>query len=55
MKNAIQLSIRGQNFLYNSKGLVVISLLVKYYMPLAHIKKFLKLLKFKSAINLYCF
>ena len=36
----------GTQFLYNSKGLVVISLLVKYYVPLAHINKVLKLLKF---------
>ena len=42
----------GRNFLYNSKGLDVISLLVKYYVPLAHINKDIKLLKFKSVINL---
>ena len=29
----------GKIFLYNSKGLDVISLLVKYYVPLAHINK----------------
>ena len=27
----------GRKFLYNSKGLDVISLLVKYYLPMAHI------------------
>ena len=35
-----------QNFLYNSRGLDVIILLVKYYAPLAHINKVIKLLKF---------
>ena len=35
-----------QKFLYNSRGLDVISLLVKYYLPLAHINKVIKLLKF---------
>ena len=41
-----------RKFLYNSKGLDVICLLVKYYVPLAPINKVIKLLKFKSAINL---
>ena len=45
----------GRKFLYNSKGLDVISLPVKYYVPLAHINKVIKLLKFKSAMNLQCF
>ena len=45
----------GRKFLDNSKGLEVISLLVKYYMPLAHINKAVKLLKFKSSMNLQCF
>ena len=45
----------GRKFLYNSIVLDVNSLLVKYYMPLAHINKVIKLLKFKSAINLQCF
>ena len=36
-------------FLDNSKGLDVISLLVKYYVPLAHINKVIKLFIFKSA------
>ena len=44
-----------RKFLYNSKGLDVISLLVKYYVPLAHFNKVIKLLKFKSAVNLQCF
>ena len=47
-----------QKILYNSKGLDVlvqiINLLVKYYVPLAHINIVIKLLKFKSAINLNC-
>ena len=42
----------GRKFLYNSKGLDVISLLVKYYVPLAHFNKVIKLLKFTSAVNL---
>ena len=44
-------------FLCNSKGLdvLVISLLVKYYVPLAHFNEVIKLLKFKSAVNLQCF
>ena len=42
-------------FLYNSKGLEVISILVKYYVPLAHFNKVMKRLKFKSAVNLQCF
>ena len=41
-----------QKILYNSTGLNVISLLVKYYVPLAHINKVIKLLKFKSAVFL---
>ena len=45
----------GRKFLYNSKGLDVISLLVKYYMPLAHFNIVIKLLKFKSEVNLQCF
>ena len=45
----------GRKFLYNSKGLDVISSLVKYYVPLAHFNKVIKLLKFKSAVNLQCF
>ena len=45
----------GRKFLYNSKGLVVISLLVIYYVPLAHFNKVIKLLNFKSAVNLQCF
>ena len=45
----------GRKFLYNSKGPDVFSLLVKYYVPLAHINKVIKLLKFKSAVNLKCF
>ena len=44
-----------KNVLYNSRGLDVISLLVKYYVPLAHINKVIKLLKFKSTMNLQCF
>ena len=44
----------GRKFLYNSRGLDVISLLVKYYVPLAHINKVIKFLKFKSAMNLQC-
>ena len=43
----------AENFLYNSKDLDVISLLVKYYVPLAHFNKVIKLLKFKSAVNLH--
>ena len=39
-RKAIQLPIQmAENFLYNSKGLDVISLLVKYYVPLAHFNK----------------
>ena len=45
----------GRKFLNNSKGLDVSSLLVKEYVPLAHINKVIKLLKFKSAVNLQCF
>ena len=45
----------GIKFLHNSRGLDVISLLVKYYVPLVHINKVIKLLKFKSAMNLQCF
>ena len=45
----------GRKFLYNSRGLDVISLLIKYYVPLEHINKVRKLLKFKSAMNLQCF
>ena len=45
----------GRKFLYYSKGLDVISLPVKYYVPLAHFNKVIKLLKFKSAVNLQCF
>ena len=45
----------GRKFLYNSRGLDEISLLVKYYVPFAHINKVIKLLKFKSAMNLQCF
>ena len=41
----------GRKFLYNSKGLDIISLLVKYYVPFAHINKVIKLLKFNSAMN----
>ena len=44
-----------RNFLYNSKGLDVNSLLVKYFVPLAHINKVIKLLKFKYAVKLLCF
>ena len=33
----------GRKFLYDSKGLDVISFLVKYYAPLAHINKVIKL------------
>ena len=33
----------GRKFLYNSRGLDVISLLVKHYVPLAHINKVIKL------------
>ena len=50
-REAIQLRYRNRKFLYNSKGLDVISLLIKYYVPLAHINK--ELLKFKSAMQ--CF
>ena len=39
----------GRKFLDNSKGLDVISLLVKYYLPLAHINKVIKFLNFKYA------
>ena len=42
----------GRKFLYNSKGLERISLLVKYYLHLAHFNKVIKLLKFKSAVFL---
>ena len=45
----------GLKFLDNSQGLNVISLMVKYYEPLTHINKVIKLLKFQSAINLQCF
>ena len=45
----------GRKFLCNSKGLDLINLLVKYYLPLAHFNKVIKLLKFKSAVNLQCF
>ena len=45
----------GRKFLYCSKGLDVISLLVKILVPLAHFNKVIKLLKFKSAVNLQCF
>ena len=34
----------GRKFLYNYIGLDVTSLLVKYYMPLAHFNKVIKLL-----------
>ena len=44
-----------RKFLYTSKGLELISLLVKYYVPLAHFNNIIKLLKFKSAVNLQCF
>ena len=37
--------------LYNSRGLVVISVLIKYYMPLALTSKVIKLIKFKSAMK----
>ena len=33
----------GRKFLYNYRGLDVISLLVKYYVPLSHINKVMKL------------
>ena len=33
----------GRKFLYNSKGLDVISLLAKYYLPLAHVNHVVKL------------
>ena len=46
---------KGRKFLYNSKGLDVISLLVKYNVPLAHFNKVIKLLKFKYEVNLQCF
>ena len=44
----------GRKFLYNSRGLDVISLLVKILraLGLAHINKVIKLLKFKSEVNL---
>ena len=45
----------GRKFLYNSIGLDVISLLVKYYEPSAHINKVIKRLMLKSAMNLQCF
>ena len=32
----------GRKFLYSSKNLDVISLLVKYYKPLAHLNKVIK-------------
>ena len=35
----------GRKFLYNSKGLDVISLLVKYYLPLAIFNNVIKLFK----------
>ena len=58
-KKEIQLPIRvAENLytrIYNSKGLDEISLPVKYYVPLAHINKGIKLVKFKSAMNLQCF
>ena len=44
-----------RKLLDNSKGLNVNSLLIKYYLPLAHSYKVIKLLKFKSAMNLQCF
>ena len=45
----------GRKFLYNFRGFDVISLLVKSYVPLAHNNKVIKLLKFKSVMNLQCF
>ena len=38
----------GRKFLYNSRVLYVISLLVKYYVPLAHINKVINF----SSLNL---
>ena len=48
-------SSNGRKFLYISKGRDLISLLVKYYGPLAYIIKVVHLLNFKSAINLQYF
>ena len=45
-------NLNGRKFLYNSKGLDVIRLLVKYYVSLSHFNKVIKLLKFKSAVFL---
>ena len=45
----------GRKFLDNSKGLDVINLLVKYDLPLVHIHNVIKLVKFKSAMNLQIF
>ena len=42
----------AENFQIILKGLDVISLLVKYYVPLAHINKVVKLLKFKFEVFL---
>ena len=42
----------GLKYLDNSQGINVISLMVKYYVPLTHINKVIKLLKFQSEINL---
>ena len=36
-------NINGRKFLYNSKGLDVISLLIKYYVPLVHFNKVINL------------
>ena len=42
-------------FLDNSKGIDIISLLVKYYGQLANINKVIKLCKCKFAMNPQCF
>ena len=54
-KSYLAANLNGRQFLYNSHGLDVLNLLVKYFVPLTHINKVIKLLKFKSAVNLQCF
>ena len=39
---------KGRKFLYNSKGLDVLRLLVKYYVPLAHFNKVINRLRIKA-------
>ena len=55
-RTLLNCNFKWQKFILdNSKCFDVISLLVKYYVPVAHINKIIKLLKFKSAMNLQCF